>query len=130
MGYTEAEIRFLSSQPLGRIATSSSTGEPDVAPVGFSLIGDDIVIAGFDIAATRKYLNVKATRRAAFVVDELVSVDPWKPRGIKIVGEARIETASRGDSIRITPSVLWSWGINSDAKPYHGMTEKRRFQQE
>ena len=127
MGYTDAEVRFLRSQRLGRIATVSGAGEPDVAPVGFELAGDEIAIGGMDISRTRKYLNVKATERAAFVVDELVSVEPWQPRGLKVVGQARIEGTEAGGSIRIAPQTVWSWGINDDAERHHGMTEKRPF---
>lgn len=126
MGYTDAELRFLKSQPLGRIATVSASGEPDVAPVGFRLDGDDIVVGGFDITATRKHVNARATQRAAFVVDHLASVDPWRPKGLKIVGHARADEAS----IRITPRILWSWGINIDATRYHGLTEKRPFDEQ
>ncbi len=38
---------------------------------------------------TRKYKNVKdGNNEVALVIDDLESVQPWKPRGIKINGSA------------------------------------------
>jgi hypothetical protein len=56
--FTEAERTYLGAQSLGRIATATGSGEPDVAPVTFTLDGDDIVIGGMDITRTLKHRNV------------------------------------------------------------------------
>ena len=42
MSFTESERTYLEGQPLGRIATASASGEPDVAPVtlGLPLMGE------------------------------------------------------------------------------------------
>jgi len=45
--FTPAEVRYVSSQSITRLATASSDGLPDVAAVGFSLDGDDIVSGGW-----------------------------------------------------------------------------------
>ena len=128
MGFTDAEMQYLDAAMLGRIATTSTDGEPDVSPVGFRLSAAGITVGGFDITATRKYRNVKSTGMAAFVVDDLVSTDPWQPRGVKVVGSAVIERSATGaESIRIRPTTVWSWGINAGAKAHHGRTEKRSF---
>ena len=63
----------------------------------------------------RKYKNVKAGKnKVSFVVDDLVSVDPWKVRGIKVFGTAEIVQHEGmfgpGEYLRITPNVSWSWG--------------------
>ncbi len=51
---------------------------------------------------------------ATVVVDDLASVDPWSPRGIKVRGRATIEADSEGERFRITPQVIWSWGISRE----------------
>ena len=53
-----AELEFLTSQRLARIATASSSGVPDVAAVGFGVDGDDIVTGGYDITKTVRYRNL------------------------------------------------------------------------
>lgn len=117
--FSEKEIAYLKSQRLARIATVSANGDPDVAPVGFTFDGQHFLIGGIDLPRTLKYKNAMATGRAALVVDDLSSVDPWEPRGIKIHGKARI---TRGDGylgtreyIEITPERFWSWGIEAPA---------------
>ena len=123
--FTAEEVAFLVEQRLGRIATASSNSEPDVAPVAFSLDDGVIVIDGFDNTKTRKYHNIKSNPRASFVVDDLASVGPWRPRGVKVTG--RVEIAGNDKpTLRITPETIWSWGINPNAaKVFAGMIEKR-----
>jgi len=110
--FTDPELAYLSSQPLMRFASASPKGLPDVATVGFSVDGDDIVTSGFDIAKTVRYRNIQTNPRATVVIDDLASVDPWAPRGVKVRGSVRIEDDADGQRFRITPVVIWSWGIN------------------
>ncbi len=110
--FTEQELAYLRVQPLMRFASASPTAMPDVATVAFSVDGDEIVTAGFDITKTVRYRNIKANPHAAVVIDDLAATDPWTPRGIKIRGKARIEDDVAGQRFRITPEVIWSWGIN------------------
>jgi pyridoxamine 5'-phosphate oxidase family protein len=124
-GFTAAEVEFLEAARLGRIATTSAKHVPDVAPVTFRLAGDEIVITGADLTKTRKYFNIRATGTASFVVDDLVSVDPWRPVGVKVTGSARIEGEGRGATIRIRPETIWSWGLNEGAETTFGPIEKR-----
>lgn len=123
--FTDAERRYLTDQPLGRIATATEDGEPDVAVVGYRLVGDEIVIGGMDNPRTLKHRNVGRNGRAAFVVDDLVTREPWQPRGLKIRGPARIEGSGRSSVIRITPETIWSWRLNEDAETHFGPIEKR-----
>lgn len=124
--FTEAEIEFLRSQPLARIATASSKGQPDVSPVTFGLDDDDIVSGGFDITRTVRYKNLLANPRATIVIDELETVDPWRPRGVKVRGPAALEEDAGGTlSIRIRPAVIWSWGINAAVVADPAAIEKR-----
>lgn len=94
--FTNRELAYLRSQPLGRIATVAADGQPDVAAVGFGV--DDhgvITVGGVELAASRKGRNIlEGETRVAFIVDDLESVRPWRPRGIRIYGRAELIGAS------------------------------------
>ena len=124
--FTQREVDYLRSQPLMRFASASPTGRPDVAAVAFEVDGDDIVTAGFDITKTVRYRNIEANPRAAVVIDDLAAVEPWTPRGIKVRGRVRIEGDSSGQRFRITPEVIWSWGVN-DPGPGIPTMERREI---
>ena len=123
--YTSAEVQYLTSQPLMRFATASLSGRPDVAPVVFEVDGDDILTAGFDITHTVRYRNIQSNPRVSVVVDDLASVEPWSPRGIKIIGNAIIEEVDGSPRFRITPTVIISWAIN-DTTPGIPKMERRK----
>ena len=123
--FTEAELDFLAGQHLARLATASVEGQPDVSAVGFGVEGDDIVSGGLDLTKTVRYRHLNGNPRATIVMDELASVDPWRPRGVKVRGAAVLEDDGGKWRIRIHPEVIWSWGINADA-PKHFATIERR----
>jgi pyridoxamine 5'-phosphate oxidase family protein len=123
--FTEAEIAYLRTQRMARLATASASGQPDVAAVTFSLDGDTIVSGGFDITKTVRYGFLKSNPRAVIVIDDLASVDPWQPRGVKVRGAAAIEDGARGLVIRIVPEVIWSWHLNTDAEKRFMGVERR-----
>jgi pyridoxamine 5'-phosphate oxidase family protein len=122
--FTDAEITYLRTQPLMRFATASLSGRPDVAPVVFEVDGEDIVTAGFDIAKTVRYKNVRANPRATDDIDDLASTNPRSPRGIKVVGSCIVESHDGGERFRITPEVIISWAIN-DTTPGIPTMERR-----
>lgn len=62
--FTEQELAYLRSQPLMRFASASPTGLPDVVTVAFSVDGGYINTAGFDIAKTVRYRNIRANPRS------------------------------------------------------------------
>lgn len=123
--FTPAEVQYLKSQPLMRFASASLSGRPDVAPVVFEVDGDDIVTAGFDVTHTVRYRNIQSNPRVSVVVDDLASVEPWSPRGIKIIGTAVIEIVAGSPRFRISPSVIISWAIN-DTTPGIPKMERRK----
>src|SRR5437870_13406323 len=49
------------------------------------------------------------------------SIDPWKPRGIKIEGTAEVVDHKGmfgpGKYLKFTPKVSWSWGIKGVEPP-------------
>lgn len=124
--FTDEEILYLREQRLGRLATVGPDGQPHVVPVGFRLNADlgTIDIGGHDFANRKKFRDVQRNPRVAFVVDDLVSVSPWRVRGIEVRGEAAI-LATGGAEIgpgfdpvmfRIRPRRISHWGLD-DAQP-------------
>src|SRR5204862_7096375 len=85
-----AQIEYLASQRLGRIATTGSDNKPHVVPTSFRYNPElrTIDIGGHHVATTKKYRDVQANPAAAIVVDDLVSTDPWTPRMLEIRGRA------------------------------------------
>lgn len=127
MSFTDAERAYLASQRLARIATTSAAGVPDVAPVTFRVTADGTIeIDGLDNPRTIKWRNVGATSRAAIVIDDLASEDPWRPRGLKVRGRASADTDGIRHVIRIVPETIWSWGLNADAPKHFGGVIERR----
>jgi pyridoxamine 5'-phosphate oxidase family protein len=128
--FSETEIEYLKSQRLARIATArmpllekdGGNIQPDVVPVGFDFDGDYFYVGGMNLMKSTKYRNVLKNNKVALVIDDLKSVDPWDPRGMKIYGTADIITRQGGymestshphpQYIRITPIRKWSWGID------------------
>jgi pyridoxamine 5'-phosphate oxidase family protein len=121
--FTPAEIAYLQSQRLGRIATVGADSQPHVVPVGFRYNPDQDTIdigghGGF--TKRKKYRDVSQNRRVALVVDDLASVNPWRVRGIEIRGEADIlDTGGQEigpgfdpDIFRIRPRRIISWGLD------------------
>jgi pyridoxamine 5'-phosphate oxidase family protein len=93
--FTPAEIAYLQTQLLGRLATLGSDGQPHVVPVGFRYNPDTdtIDIGGHDFARRKKFRDVQRNSRVAFVVDDLPSINPWTVRDVEIRGEAEVMAA-------------------------------------
>jgi pyridoxamine 5'-phosphate oxidase family protein len=123
--FTEPEITYLQTQHLARLATASASGQPDVSPVTFGLEDDAIVSGGFDITKTVRYRHLSENPRATIVIDDLASVDPWIPRGVKVRGSATLEEHDGNLRIRIMPEVIWSWGLNEGADKHFKSIERR-----
>jgi len=119
MPFTEQERNYLRGHAIGRLASVSADGEPDIAPVSYRLHEGHICVGGLDVARTIKYRNVVATGRVAFVVDDDAATDRRDPRGLKIHGHAEIVSGPGGaPEIRIVPEDVWSWGVNRIDEPY------------
>ena len=116
---SEAESEYLKTQRLARIATVSPNGEPEVSPVAFEYDGKCFYVGSHDQSIffrTRRYKNITSgNNRVSLVIDDLESIDPWKPRGIKIRGKAEVVEHhgifGKGSYLRITPKVTISWQI-------------------
>jgi pyridoxamine 5'-phosphate oxidase family protein len=126
MSFTDIEIEYLASQRLGRLATAQPNGTLQASPVGFLYNSDTgtIDIAGRGMAQSRKFRNVAENGQVAFVVDDVASVQPWRPRCVEIRGEGEAiaeptdsawaaagQTGFDGAIIRIRPKRIISFGI-------------------
>lgn len=124
MIFTENEIAYLREQLLGRIATQHPDGTLQNSPVAFtySPVTETVDVAGHRMGASRKFRNVAANGRVAFVVDDLASTRPWRPRFLEIRGWAEAITVDRAPSrdslvagpfIRIHPVRVLALGIDT-----------------
>ena len=116
---SEPEVNYLKSQRLARVATVSDDGQPDVVPVAFEYDGEYFWVGSHSqdiFFKTRKYKNVKnGNAKVALVVDDLKTVQPWRPRCIRVYGRAEVMQHEGifgpGKYLRITPETSWSIGI-------------------
>ena len=100
MVFSPAELEFLRSQRIARIATVGPTGWPHVVPVMYS-IGEEGALE-FDVDGV-KLRNLGSEPRAAMVVDAM-----GPKRGVAIQGKAEVIGPERA---RLTPARKFSWGL-------------------
>ena len=123
MTLTHAEQRFLARQARGHLATIGPDGMPQVKPLGFSYNAalGTIDIAGYKMADSAKYRNVRSNPHVAFVVDEVTAPTMEGAHFLEIRGNA--ETAAgphdqKGhlapEIIRIHPRRVISFNVDSD----------------
>jgi pyridoxamine 5'-phosphate oxidase family protein len=136
--FTDEELAYLESQRIGRLATSQPDGTLQNNPVGFGVNRElgTIDIGGYNMARSRKFRNVTANGRAAFVVDDVYSTDPWRVRLLEVRGhaEAITEPADASDQmggspiIRVHPTRILSIGLEPgdlDPEPHHAKLRSR-----
>jgi pyridoxamine 5'-phosphate oxidase family protein len=122
--FTPAEIAYLQSQKLARVATSGPGGQPHVVPVSFRYNPeeDPIDVGGHGFTGHKKFRDVQANPRVSIVIDDLASVDPWRPRMIEVRGQADI-LPTGGEAIgpgfdphifRIRPRRIVAIGLDGD----------------
>jgi len=127
--FTPSELDYLAGQRLGRIATSAPDGTLQVSPVGFGYNAElgTIDINGYRLVQSKKFRNIAANGRVAFVVDDLASIDPWRPRCLEIRGHAEaIAGGPGGPLIRVHPERIISFGIDEIDTPAHSLTVNAR----
>jgi pyridoxamine 5'-phosphate oxidase family protein len=102
MPLREAELAFLRSQRIGRLATVGPSGHPHVMPVMYEVRDDGSL--EFDADGV-KLRNLVAEPRVAFVVDAM-----GPKRGVSVQGEASVVGHERA---RLSPRRSFSWGLDS-----------------
>ncbi|MGH3797571.1 MAG: PPOX class F420-dependent oxidoreductase [Pseudonocardiaceae bacterium] len=135
MSFTDTELEYLASQPLGRLATVQPDGTLQVNPAGFAYNAGTVTIdiSGYNMAASRKFRNVADNGRIAFVVDDIASTQPWRVRCVEIRGHAEAlpdpddsATELDGPIIRIHPRRIISFGLEgADLDPHRLIPNKR-----
>ena len=144
MIFTNKEKEYIGSQIIARIATTNcqiskvenhddtdtkgvGKNQPDVVPVGFDFDGEYFYIGGMHFFKSLKYKNAIKNNKVALVIDDLLTINPWKPRGIRIYGTSDLverqggymsyihksQSQSQSHYLRIKPTKKWSWGIES-----------------
>jgi len=113
-------VAYLSSQRLGRLATVDANGAPQNNPVGFRYNADlgTIDVGGRNMGASRKFRNLAANPKVAFVVDDIASVQPWRVRCVEIRGHGEAlrdqvpyMAGMSAEIIRIYPDRVISFGL-------------------
>ena len=111
--FSAPELAYLhEGRKLGRIATIGADGTPHVVPSGWQHNPelDTIDVTGRDVSATKRFRDVQRNGRAAIVIDDLASINPFRPRAIEVRGRA--EAIDKPNSlIRIYPDRVVSWGL-------------------
>jgi pyridoxamine 5'-phosphate oxidase family protein len=117
--FSDAEIEYMGSQRLGRLATVGHDSMPHVVPVAFRYNpdADTMDIGGHDFAKRKKFRDVEQREVAALVVDDVLPL--WQPRAVEVPGEAiTLDSGGKGHQrgfddpiIRITPRRIVSWGL-------------------
>ncbi|WP_336208254.1 pyridoxamine 5'-phosphate oxidase family protein [Nonomuraea sp. LPB2021202275-12-8] len=126
-GFSEAELAYLRTHDLARLATATAAGAPHVVPVRIHLgVERNVIGIGSFLLAEggrpRRYRhNVQDNDQVALVVDDFTEDGP---RGVAIHGVGRIH-AEGGERLNprfepvwlaIMPTWISSWGV--DTSPY------------
>ena len=127
---TDRELAFIKEQRIGRLATASPSGAPDVAPalaiyrrsLGVFLLG------GQGLERTRRYQNARRNPQASLVFDAL-SWEPYELQGVKVAGSISIHIADEEVNLGamgtpllvVRPERKWSWGLEEKAFGDDGM---------
>ena len=119
--FTNAEIEYMQSQRLGRLATVNAAGEPHVVPVSLRYNAElDVVdIGGHGMSNSKKFRDILRNPSVAFVIDDVLP--PWQPRFIEIRGRAeqvfeggeKFGPGFAPEMIRIFPGRIISFGLST-----------------
>jgi pyridoxamine 5'-phosphate oxidase family protein len=90
-----------------------------VVPLAFEFDGTFFWVggSGASVLGTRKFRNIESGQdQVSLVIDDLVSLNPFIARGIRVYGRAeppvdRVGMVGPGVYTRITPAVSWSWNL-------------------
>ncbi|WP_031466356.1 pyridoxamine 5'-phosphate oxidase family protein [Sciscionella sediminilitoris] len=120
MVFTQAQLRYLRGQEIGRLATIGPGG-PQNHPVWFRVTPVGVDIGGTQLSDSRKYRNVLADPRVSFVVDDVLD---GHGRGVELRGCATIHRLDSPlfpgfelEVLRIRARRVIAWSI--DVPGYH-----------
>jgi pyridoxamine 5'-phosphate oxidase family protein len=111
VAFTEDEVAFLSQSRLARVATASSEGQPHVVPVVYEFDGSAFYFTGWNLEKSLKFKNLIENKKVALVIDDVVTVSPWRPRGLEVRGVAELGSEGGRAYVKVSPMVKRSWGF-------------------
>jgi pyridoxamine 5'-phosphate oxidase family protein len=123
MTFTGAELSFLARHSRGHLATIGPDGIPQVKPLGFTYNAalGTIDIAGWNMANSAKYRNVRSNPRVAFVVDEVTAPTMEGAHFLEIRGHAETAVGTHDldghlapEIIRIHPRRILGFNVDPD----------------
>ena len=130
--FSDAEIEYMQSQRLGRLATVNQAGEPHVVPVTFRFNAelDVLDIGGHGMSHSKKFRDILLNANVAFVIDDVLP--PWQPRFLEIRGRAeqvleggqKFGSGFAPEMMRIFPRRIISGGIEQGASSYAHTSRK------
>ncbi|MDA4115069.1 MAG: PPOX class F420-dependent oxidoreductase [Thaumarchaeota archaeon] len=109
--FSDEEVEFLTQSRLARVATASSEGQPHVVPVVYEFDGTAFYFTGWNLEKSLKFQNLLQNKKVAIVVDDLVTVSPWRPRGVEVRGVAELGSEGGRPYVKVCPQVKRSWGF-------------------
>ncbi len=111
VSFTDDEVAFLTQSRLARVATASREGQPHVVPVVYEFDGMAFYFTGWNLEKSLKFRNLLENERVALVIDDVVTVSPWRPRGLEVRGVAEVGKEGGRSYVKVTPLVKRSWGF-------------------
>jgi len=108
MSFTAAEVQFLNRLERGHLATVAPSGSPQVKPVGFAYNAalGTIDIAGFNMAQSAKYRNVRANPSVAFVLDEVTEATMEGAHFLEVRGSAETVLGPEDPTGHLAPEII------------------------
>jgi pyridoxamine 5'-phosphate oxidase family protein len=121
--FSAAEITYLESNTMGRLATIGADGRPHLVPLTYRFNPDEdtIDIGGVDFGNSKKWRDILQNPHVAFLVDD---ASPAGAHAIEIRGDAEPHFQG-GESInsrfpnfkpefvRVRPHRIVSWGLET-----------------
>jgi pyridoxamine 5'-phosphate oxidase family protein len=121
--FSAAEITYLESNTMGRLATIGADGRPHLVPLTYRFNPDEdtIDIGGVDFGTSKKWRDMLQNPHVAFLVDD---ASPAGAHAIEIRGDAEPHFQG-GESInsrfpnfkpefvRVRPHRIVSWGLET-----------------
>jgi len=111
VAFTEEEVAFLAQSRLARVATASGEGQPHVVPVVYEFDGSAFYFTGWNLEKSLKFRNLVENKKVAMVIDDVVTVSPWRPRGLEVRGLAELGSEGGRPYVKVCPLVKRSWGF-------------------
>ena len=101
---------------VGAPGTGADTGTPELTDPStargvYEFDGTAFYFTGWNLEKTLKFRNLVENKKVAVVVDELLTVCPWRPRGLEVRGVAELAKEDGRSYVKVTPLVKRSWGF-------------------